>query len=183
MAEWFYLDKYLLKYEGTPNDVGKKIVVLHVQTFLLSTARHNEHRRRVSLSPYCGTMKKGVNLSIARQINTSINCCRRLCTCKREREIFLGPGSVVGSSSRYTVHTTHATFRLSTKNNVTFATTAYPIHTCECCDHESPSMWFYFRCNRQSAYNSRILWRTQWNLRAFAFDDIRRNEVKRDGKS
>lgn len=148
----------------------------------VSPVYRTPHRRRVSLSPCCGTTEKGVNLSIARQINTSINCCRRLCTCKREREIFLGRGSVVGSSWRYTPHM--PLFDWRPKNNVTFATTARtPYIRASAARHESPSMWFYFRCNRQSAYNSRILWCTQWNLRAFAFDDIRRNELNRDGKN
>lgn len=132
-----------------------------MQTFLLSTARHTPKPSSscvlVPVPPNDKTnVKKGVNLSIERQINTSIKFAADVYARAKEKEKFFGSWFVVGPS-RYTPHM--SLFDCRRKNNVTFATTPYPIciYTWECCEHESEACGFYFRCNRQSAYNSCIL--------------------------
>lgn len=108
--------------------------------------------------------KKGVNPSIERQINTSINCCRHLCTCNRKRKNEGGTDSEgMGEWDTTTVCSRNIEIHMplfdcreweeKTQNKVTFAT----LCTRYLWEQRAweRSMWFYFRCNRQSAHNSR----------------------------
>lgn len=93
MAEWFYLDKYLLnmKVRTRYKTFNSLSCMCCRRCFCLSHSMRLNHCR-VSLSHTASTAKlwmrteKGVNPSSERQINTSINCCRHLCTCNRKRQ-------------------------------------------------------------------------------------------------